>query len=61
MSNTPPPHVAAAAAVVNGWLNQVEKPTRVSDSDFARMSAAERLDYARQFDQSQHLARGTRT
>lgn len=52
MSNTPPAHVAAAAAVVNGWLNQVEKPTRVSDEQFAKMSAEDRIEYCRRLPQT---------
>jgi hypothetical protein len=33
---------------------------RVSDEQYAKMSPAERLDYARKFDQSQHLETGRR-
>jgi hypothetical protein len=53
MSN-PPPEVAAAAAVVQRWLDG--PPIRVTDEQFKKMSARERLDYARQF--PQHLESG---
>jgi hypothetical protein len=51
MAGEPPPDVAAAAARVEEWLKQ--PPARVSEAEYAKMSPAERLDYARQFDQSQ--------
>ena len=50
MTDTPPPHVAQAASVVNEWLANVEG--RKSPEEIARMSPAERLDYSRSFDQS---------
>jgi hypothetical protein len=50
MSQTPPPHVAQAASVVNEWLAKAEG--RLSDADHAKLSNAEKLDYARRFDQS---------
>jgi hypothetical protein len=50
----PPPHsVALAAQTVDQWLKSREPAGRVSDAEFAKMSARERIDYARQFDQSQ--------
>jgi hypothetical protein len=51
MSNTPPPEVAAAAAVVQRWLDAGSQPTRVNDEPFKKMDAKARLDYARQFPQ----------
>ena len=52
----PPAHVTFSAAVVQAWLDK-EQPgqglNKVTDEQFAKMSAAERLDYARRFDQSQ--------
>jgi hypothetical protein len=57
----PPPDVAAAAAVVQKWLDSGQQPPRVTDEQYAKMTPAQRLDYARSFDQSQFLARGTRT
>jgi hypothetical protein len=52
MAAAPPPEVAAAAAIVDGWLKG--DPARsVSDADFAKMSARDRIDYARQFPQEQ--------
>ncbi len=47
----PPPHVAQAAAVVDGWLRQVEN-RQLNGDEVAKLSAAERLDYARRFDQT---------
>jgi hypothetical protein len=35
-------------------------PQKVADEVFKKMSAAERLDYARQFDQKQYLPHGRR-
>jgi hypothetical protein len=56
MSNTlPPPAVAQAAATVQAWLDG-QPPVRVSAEEYDRMSAAEKWDYARKFDQSQFLA-----
>jgi hypothetical protein len=57
MSAAPPPHIAAAAAQVRQWLDGQALPQqpggKVSDEQFAKMSARERIDYARQFDQAQ--------
>ena len=50
MSNTPPPHVAAAAKVVNDWLAGAEG--RLSNEEHAKLSPAQKLDYCRRFDQS---------
>jgi hypothetical protein len=55
MSNpvrTPPRHVADAANVVDQWLKSVEPGRRLSPEQIAKLSPAERLDYARQWDQS---------
>jgi hypothetical protein len=49
MSNTPPPEVAAAAAVVQRWLDQPAIPK--SADEISRMTPAQKLDYARQFNQ----------
>jgi hypothetical protein len=56
MSNAnPPPNVAAAAAIVQQYLDG-QPPARVTNEQFARMSAAERLVYVRRF--PQHLESG---
>jgi hypothetical protein len=47
----PPPEVQRAAGQVQTWLDQ-QNPTRKSSQEIARMSWAERLDYARLWDQS---------
>jgi hypothetical protein len=44
-ATAPKPQPAQAAPVIS-------QPGRVSDERFAKMSAADRLDYVRQFDQS---------
>jgi hypothetical protein len=49
---TPPRHVADAANVVNQWLKSVEPTGPKSAAEIASMSPAQRLDYARQFDQT---------
>jgi hypothetical protein len=49
-SRIPPPHVQAAARVVDGWLKSVEQPP-APRRDLQR-SWAEKLDWCRQFDQS---------
>jgi hypothetical protein len=59
MSNTPPPEVAAAAAVVQKWLDSGSPPVRVSDDVFAKMSARDRLNYARQWPQTLESGRKT--
>jgi hypothetical protein len=51
MADQPPPQVAAAARIVEQWLTTQQPPTRKSADEFARMSFAERLDYARGFPQ----------
>lgn len=51
MADSPPPHIAAAAAQVDRWLAE-QNPTPKSADEIARMSPADRLDYARRFDQS---------
>jgi hypothetical protein len=54
MSNAPPPEVAAAAAIVQKWLDS--SPARVSADEYDRMTAAQKWDYARSHDQRQFLA-----
>ena len=54
MSNAfrlPPPEVQRAAGQVQTWLDQ-QNPTLKSQEEIARMTPAQRLDYARLFDQS---------
>jgi hypothetical protein len=51
MAAEPPPHIAAAAAQVQAYLDE-QNPTPKSAAEIARMSPADRLDYARRFDQS---------
>jgi hypothetical protein len=46
----PPPHVQAAARVVDGWLKSVEQPPAPRHDMQADFAA--RLDRCRQFDQS---------
>jgi hypothetical protein len=52
----PPAHVTFSAAVVQAWLDK-ENPgqgsNKATDEQFAKMSAAERIDYCRRFDQTQ--------
>jgi hypothetical protein len=48
----PPRHVADAARVVDQWLKSVEPGRRLSSEQIAKLPPAERLDYARQWDQS---------
>jgi hypothetical protein len=45
-----PPNVQAAAAIVNDWLAKNEG--RLSDEQHAKLSAKEKLEYSRRFDQS---------
>jgi hypothetical protein len=49
-SSSPPPEVAAAAEVVNTWLR--EREAGAVKSEPKKMSAAEKLDWARSHDQS---------
>ena len=51
MPGRPPPDVEAAAVIVNGWLER-ETAQPKSTEELAKLSAAERLDRCRQFDQS---------
>ena len=51
MTATPPPNVQAAAAVVNSWLNEQENKM-LTDAEHAKLTPAQKLDYARRFDQS---------
>ena len=57
MVNNPPNDVTFAAAVVQTWLDKQQpggqQQGKVTDEVFAKMSAAERIDYARRFDQTQ--------
>jgi hypothetical protein len=50
--NKPPDNVRAAAAVVNAWVTEQENH-KVTDEEFARMNARDRLEYCRRFDQRQ--------
>jgi hypothetical protein len=55
MANNPPSDVTFAAAVVQSWLDK-EQPggqSKATDEQFAKMTAAERIDYCRCFDQKQ--------
>jgi len=54
--SNPPPDVAAAAAIVQKWVDG--PPVRVSEEQYSKMSPAQRLDYVRQF--PQHLEDGRR-
>jgi hypothetical protein len=47
----PPPEIQRAAGQVQGWLDQ-QNPTLRSPEEIARMSPAQRLDYARLWDQT---------
>lgn len=47
MSATPPPNVAAAAAVVQGWLDQ-QANGYLSDEQVSKLTPAQRLDWSRQ-------------
>jgi hypothetical protein len=47
----PPAEIQRAAAQVQGWLDQ-QNATPKSPEEIARMTPAQRLDYARLFDQS---------
>ena len=51
-SRLPPEDVRQAAAKVEAYVTQQEN-RKVTDEEFARMSARERLDYCRRFDQRQ--------
>jgi hypothetical protein len=46
----PPPEVQRAAGQVQAWLD-AQNPTRKSPQEIARMTPAQRLDYARLWDQ----------
>jgi hypothetical protein len=48
----PPPEIQRAAGQVQAWLDQ-QNPTPKSADEIARMSWAQRLDYARLFRQDQ--------
>jgi hypothetical protein len=48
----PPPEVQAAAKIVNDWLAHQET-ARVSEAEFQKMSARDRIEYCRRFDQRQ--------
>jgi hypothetical protein len=52
-SNAPPPHVAAAAKIVQDWLK--DQPPVIGgtqEQPAKKLSDAEKLDRARSFDQS---------
>jgi hypothetical protein len=44
----PPPHIAQAAKIVQGWLDE---PTIKPAAEIAKMTPAQKLDYSRSFDQ----------
>jgi hypothetical protein len=46
--NKPPENVRAAAAVVNSWVTEQEQ-RKVTDEEFARMNAHDRIEYCRRF------------
>jgi hypothetical protein len=46
----PPAYVERGAADVQAWLD-AQNPTRKSSAEIARMTPAQKLDYARTFDQ----------
>jgi hypothetical protein len=47
----PPSYVERGAADVRGWLDDVQG-VRLSEEQIKRLTPAQRLDYARRFDQS---------
>jgi len=47
----PPPHVSAAAKTVQDWLDADGRGV-LPPEQLAKLSPADRLDYARRFDQS---------
>jgi hypothetical protein len=51
----PPAHVTFSAAVVQSWLDKQQPggQGKATDEQFKQMSAAERIDYCRRFDQTQ--------
>ncbi|WP_315729135.1 hypothetical protein [Bradyrhizobium sp. SZCCHNS2015] len=51
MSAIPPPHVAQAAAIVDGWLREVEN-RQLTAEEIRKLSPAEKLDYSRKFNQA---------
>jgi hypothetical protein len=51
LSRLPPLHVQRGAADVQAWLDQ-QNATPKSPEEIARMTPAQRLDYARLWDQS---------
>jgi hypothetical protein len=50
-ANEPPPHIAAAAAQVQAYLDE-QNPTPKSAAEIAGMSPRDRINYCRQFDQT---------
>jgi hypothetical protein len=50
-SRLPPPEIQRAAGQVQGWLDQ-QNPILRSPEEIARMTPAQRLDYARLWDQN---------
>jgi hypothetical protein len=49
-----PAHVTFSAAVVQAWIDQQnpgQGTNKVSDEQFGKMTAAERIEYCRRFDQ----------
>lgn len=55
MASNPPTDVTFAAAVVQSWLSKQNPASqgKATDEQFKQMSAAERIDYCRRFDQTQ--------
>ena len=47
----PPPEVQRAAGQVQAWLDQ-QNPTPLSPEQIAKLTPAQRLDYARLWDQT---------
>jgi hypothetical protein len=51
LADTPPPHVAAAAKIVDDWLKG-QPPVAGNSPPVAKLSDAEKLNRARQYDQT---------
>lgn len=47
----PPPHIAAAAAQVQNWINE-QNPSPKPAAEIANMTARDQINYCRQFDQT---------
>ena len=56
MSSAPPPNVAAAASVVQGWLDTTGNADgRLSDEQVAKLTPAQRFDWTRQQSQKKPM------